>query len=170
MDGFKLLFLNIYLDILLPQQSSLVVQTVKRLPAVQETQVRSLGWEDPLEKEMATHSSTLAWKIPWTERFLRAWQATVHGVAKSRTRLSNLLQYQVHGGALNKYLQMLDIITTSKSVLSQKFLMRKKGSLINSNCRFLPGVTILQTYVNYMYIVYLVIVLTFTLSLSFSIL
>ena len=40
---------------------------VKRLPAVQETWVRSLGWEDPLEKEMATHSSTLAWKIPWTE-------------------------------------------------------------------------------------------------------
>ena len=40
---------------------------VKRLPAVQKTQVRSLGWEDPLEKEMATHSSTLAWKIPWTE-------------------------------------------------------------------------------------------------------
>ena len=41
--------------------------TVKRLHAVQETWVRSLGWEDPLEKEMATHSSTLAWKIPWTE-------------------------------------------------------------------------------------------------------
>ena len=40
---------------------------VKRLPAVQETRVRSLGWEDALEKEMATHSSTLAWKIPWTE-------------------------------------------------------------------------------------------------------
>ena len=40
---------------------------VKRLPAMQETQVRSLGWEDPLEEEMATHSSTLAWKIPWTE-------------------------------------------------------------------------------------------------------
>ena len=40
---------------------------VKRLPAVWETQVRSLGWEDPLEKEMATHSSTLVWKIPWTE-------------------------------------------------------------------------------------------------------
>ena len=40
---------------------------VKHLPAVQETQVRSLGWEDPLEKEMATHSSNLAWKIPWTE-------------------------------------------------------------------------------------------------------
>ena len=40
---------------------------VKRLPAIRETQVRSLGWEDLLEKEMATHSSILAWKIPWTE-------------------------------------------------------------------------------------------------------
>ena len=40
---------------------------VKHLPAMQETQVRSLGQEDPLEKEMATHSSTLAWKIPWTK-------------------------------------------------------------------------------------------------------
>ena len=44
-----------------------MAQTVKRLPAVQETRVRSLGWKDLLEKEMATHSSTLAWKIPWTE-------------------------------------------------------------------------------------------------------
>ena len=40
---------------------------VKNLPAVQETWVRSLGWEDPLEKEMATHSSVLAWEIPWIE-------------------------------------------------------------------------------------------------------
>ena len=45
---------------------SLVAQMVKRLSAMQETQVRSLGWEDPLEKEMAAHSSILAWKIPWT--------------------------------------------------------------------------------------------------------
>ena len=45
----------------------LVAQTVKRLPALQKIWVRSLGWEDPLEKEMATHSSTLAWKIPWME-------------------------------------------------------------------------------------------------------
>ena len=44
-----------------------MAQTVKRLPAMQETQVRSLGREDSLEKEMATHSSTLVWKIPWTE-------------------------------------------------------------------------------------------------------
>ena len=40
---------------------------VKNLPVIQETQVRSLGWEDPVEKEMATHSSILAWRIPWTE-------------------------------------------------------------------------------------------------------
>ena len=44
-----------------------MAQTVKCLPTMWETQVLSLGWEDPLEKEMATHSSTLAWKIPWME-------------------------------------------------------------------------------------------------------
>ena len=47
--------------------TSLVVQMVKRLSTMQETQVRSLGWEDPLQKEMATHSSTLAWKMPWMQ-------------------------------------------------------------------------------------------------------
>ena len=47
--------------------TSLVVQTVKRLPAMQETWVQSLGWEDPLEKEIAIHSGTLACKSPWTE-------------------------------------------------------------------------------------------------------
>ena len=47
--------------------ASLVAQRVKCLPAMQETWVQSLGQEDPLEKEMATHSSTLAWKIPWME-------------------------------------------------------------------------------------------------------
>ena len=47
--------------------ASLVAQMIKRLPAMQETRVQSLGWEDPLEKEMATHSSILAWRIPWTE-------------------------------------------------------------------------------------------------------
>ena len=48
-------------------RASLVAQTVKRLPAMGETRVRSLGWERPLEKEMATHSSILAWRIQWTE-------------------------------------------------------------------------------------------------------
>ena len=45
----------------------MMVQLVKNPPAVQETLVRSLGWEDPLEEDMATHSSILAWRIPWTE-------------------------------------------------------------------------------------------------------
>ena len=48
-------------------EASLVAQMVKRQPAMRETQVQSLGWEDPLEKAMATHSSPLAWKIPWME-------------------------------------------------------------------------------------------------------
>ena len=48
-------------------QTSLVAQKVKHLSTMQETRIQSLGWEDPLEKEMAIHSSTIAWKIPWTE-------------------------------------------------------------------------------------------------------
>ena len=56
-----------------------MAQLLKNLPAMWETWVQSLGWEDPLEKGKATHSSILAWRIPWT----------VHGVAKSQTRLSD---------------------------------------------------------------------------------
>ena len=48
-------------------RASLVAQMAKNLPAMQETQVQSLGWKDPLEKGMTTHSSILAWRIPWTE-------------------------------------------------------------------------------------------------------
>ena len=58
---------------------------VESLPAVRKAQVQSLGWEDPVEKEMATHSSILAWKNPTGGRAWPAWQAAVHGVAKSRT-------------------------------------------------------------------------------------
>ena len=54
-------------DALLYKGTSVVAQTVKHLTTMRETQVQSLGWEDTLEKEMAAHSSTLAWKIPWTE-------------------------------------------------------------------------------------------------------
>ena len=63
-----------------------MAQIVKHLPAMRETKVQSLGWEDTLEKEMATHSSIIVWRIPHTEdpgRF------AVHGVTKSQTRLSN---------------------------------------------------------------------------------
>ena len=65
--------------------ASLVAQTVKHPPTMQETWVWSLDLDDPLEREMATHSSILAWQS--MDR--GAWQATVHGVAKSQTRLSN---------------------------------------------------------------------------------
>ena len=51
------------------ERASLVAQRLKRLPGMQETRVRSLGREDPLEKEMATHSSTLAWRISWREEW-----------------------------------------------------------------------------------------------------
>ena len=50
-----------------PERASLVAQTVKNPPAMQETEVRSLGWEDPLEEGMAAHSSILSWRIPWKE-------------------------------------------------------------------------------------------------------
>ena len=59
-----------------------MAQTVKNLPAIQETWVRSLGWEDPLEDGMATHSIVLAWRIPMDRG---EWQATIDGVAQSWT-------------------------------------------------------------------------------------
>ena len=63
-----------------------MAQTIKNLPAMQETWVRSLGWEDPLEEGMTTHSRILAWRIPMDRG---AWWATVHGVAKNWTHLSD---------------------------------------------------------------------------------
>ena len=66
-----------------------VAQMVKNLPAMRKTQVRLLGWNDPLEKAKATHSSILAWRIPWTEEPGRLQsmgpQRIRHGVAKSQT-------------------------------------------------------------------------------------
>ena len=66
--------------------ASLVAESVKNLPAMWETSVPSLGWEDPLEEDLATHPSILAWRIPMDRG---AWWATVHGVTKSQTRLSD---------------------------------------------------------------------------------
>ena len=63
-----------------------MAQRIKNLPAMQETRVQSLDWEDPLEMGVATNSSILAWRIPMDSR---AWQATVHGVTKSWTKLSD---------------------------------------------------------------------------------
>ena len=67
--------------------ASLVAQLVKNAPAMQETRVQSLSWEDPLEKGKGTHCSILAWKIPWT---------TVHGVARSQTQLSSFHFLSMH--------------------------------------------------------------------------
>ena len=67
--------------------ASLAAQTAKNSPAMQETWVQYLGWEDPLEEGMATHSSILVWRIP---KGRGTWQAIVHGVAKSWTRLEKL--------------------------------------------------------------------------------
>ena len=63
-------------------RSSQLTQSVKSLPAMWETQIRSLGWEDPLEKGMVTQSRILAWRIPMDRE---TWWAAVHGVTKSRT-------------------------------------------------------------------------------------
>ena len=66
----------------LPEWASLVAQIVKNLPAMWETWIQSLGWEDSLEEGMATHSSILAWRIPLDSE---VWLATVRGITKSRT-------------------------------------------------------------------------------------
>ena len=68
------------------QDKDQVAPAVMNLPAKQQTWVRSLGWEDALEKEMAAHSSVLAWENPMDRG---AWRATLCGVAKSQTRLNN---------------------------------------------------------------------------------
>ena len=89
---------------------SLVAQMVKNPPAMKETWVRPLDWEDPLEEGMATHSSTVAWRISMDRG---AWQAIVHGVARSRTRLSDWA-YQSTGGP---YIRVVDL-TSYRALLS----------------------------------------------------
>ena len=71
--------------------ASLVAQMVKNLLAIRETWVQSLGWDDLLEKEIATHSSILAWRIPWTRGACR--RATVHGVERSNTHVGLLSRH-----------------------------------------------------------------------------
>ena len=67
-----------------------MAQKLKHLPVMREAWVRSLGREDPLEKEMATHSSILAWRVPVDRG---SWWATVHGIAKSQTQLSDIFTF-----------------------------------------------------------------------------
>ena len=67
LNNYRMIDVGLFGNFSCIYRTSLVAQKLKRLPAMWETTVRSLGWEDPLEKEMATHSSILAWRIPWKE-------------------------------------------------------------------------------------------------------
>ena len=83
-------------------RASLVAQLLKNLPAVQETQDQSLGWEDSLEKEMATHSSILAWKISWTEEPGGLQSMGSQRVSMTeRLTLTYLLCYLKYGPSVN---------------------------------------------------------------------
>ena len=80
-------------------QDSLVVQTVKNPSAMQKTQVRSLSWKDPLEKGMATHSSILAWRIPWTEESGGVFSSWSHKNSDTTEQLNTytntMIQYNI---------------------------------------------------------------------------
>ena len=82
--------------------TSLVAETVKRLPTMQGTQVRSLGWEDPLEKEMTTHPSTLTWKIPWTEEHGR-----LQSMGSQRVRHDWATSLNMQGASMGIEIQQL---------------------------------------------------------------
>ena len=82
-----------------------MAQRVKNLPAIPETQFRSLGWEDPLEKEMATHSSILAWRIPWKEEPDRLQSTGLHRVGHWVTTLSLFI-------SINELRMPCDLLTT----------------------------------------------------------
>ena len=90
MDSPRSLLKDLFID----YWASLVAQMVKNLPAMQETWVQSLGWEDPLEKGMATHCSILAWRIPWTEEPGRLYSLWGHKES-DRTEQLTLLDYLV---------------------------------------------------------------------------
>ena len=87
-------------------KTTLVAQIVKNLSAMQDTWVWSLGWDDPLEKGMATHSNILAWRIPMDRG---AWQTTVHGVTKSQSWLSTK-----HKASQIYYLTVLWVISLTQ--------------------------------------------------------
>ena len=98
--------------------ASLVAQQVKNPPAMRETWVRSLGWEDPLEQGKATHSSILAWRIPW---------AAVHEVAKSRTRLSDFT-FTFHFHALEEMVTHSSVLAWTIPGTGEPGMLRSMGS------------------------------------------
>ena len=113
-----------------PYWTSLVAQTVKHLPAMWETWVQSLGPEDPLEKEMATHSSTLAWKIPWTEE-----PGRLQSMGSQRVR---------HNWATSLSLSSLPLFV--KDIKMQ----RQMQSLVQVYCQYMKSQIWTQTYYQYL--------------------
>ena len=128
--GVLIVFVFVYLYF--PNPSSLVAQRLKRLPAMWETRVQSLVWEDPLEKEIETHSSTLAWRIPWTEE-----PGRLPGVAKSRTRLTNSLYYILE----KRWCHLEQIIRDSAHTLKRCWKGKEKGLNLDKDLVILtPGI------------------------------
>ena len=139
-------------------KSSLVAQMVKPLPTMRETQVQSLGWEDPLEKEMATHSSTLAWKFPWMEERdrLRSMGSQRVGhdweTAQHRTDLTTgfLTYYSLYPTMLNvKSLQHCSIFPILPPILCFTVVIHSLLLLHIAN----PIIQLLYTYI-YIYIIH----------------
>ena len=115
------------------RKASLVAQLVKNLPAMRETWVWSLGWENPLEKGKATHSSILAWRIPWT----------VHGVAKSWTRLSDFHFTSLHFTTVRN-IEMPKVSQATKGRINYPF--RYVWSCFPGMPKFLFCLFLLQTF------------------------
>ena len=91
-----------------PLCSFLVAQMVKDLPAMQETWIWSLGWKDPLEKEMATHSSILAWRIPWTEEPDRLQFMKLQSWTWLSTHTQPIRQFPTREGEIQLYWRLLN--------------------------------------------------------------
>ena len=109
-----------------------VAQRVKRLPSMQETWVRSLGGEDPLEKEMAAHSSILAWKTPWVEK--PGGLATVHGLTKSWTRLSDFTNE--YSGLISFRIDWFDLLAVQGTLKSLLQHHSSKASILRQSAFF----------------------------------
>ena len=105
-----------------------MAQLVKNLPAMRETWIQSLGWEDPLEKRMATHSSILAWRIPWT----------VHRIAKSQTRLSDFHFHLYNHKCMQEYKEMNMVIPLKKKKKGPIELQTLTSELLQGS-RHWPG-------------------------------
>ena len=122
---------------------------------MQETQVRFLGQEDPLKKEMATHSSTLTWEIPWTE----AWRTTVHGVAEESDmtkQQSSPLKYSLPALPGNAFLSLWDLVWIPPRTFSLTFHTQVRLGLL------LHFLTLLSLFLIQYFSNHLVIIILFT--------